>query len=43
MFLGDCAQEYPNAVIWFEHSIDDDRQWHETVFVASVEQDQSGR
>jgi hypothetical protein len=39
MFLGDCAPEYPNAVIWFEHSIGDDGRWHDTVFVARIEQD----
>ena len=22
MFLGDCAPDYPNAVIWFEHSME---------------------
>lgn len=38
-FLGDCALDYPNAVIWFEHSIGDDRQWHDAVFVATVQQD----
>lgn len=39
VFLGDCSQDYPNALIWFEHSSGDDRQWHDIVFVARVQND----
>lgn len=39
MFLGDCAPTYPNAVMWFQHTIGSDRQWHDSVLVAAVRQD----
>jgi hypothetical protein len=38
-FLGDCAPDYPSAVIWFKHSIGDDRQWRDAVLVAVVQED----
>jgi hypothetical protein len=36
MFFGDCLASYPNAVIWFERGIGDDKKWHSDVSVAQV-------
>jgi hypothetical protein len=40
MFYGNCAERYPNAVLWFERSLGADRKWHQDVVVARVKDDQ---
>lgn len=39
IFFGDCLASHPNAVIWFEHGIGDDKKWHSGVSVAQVSND----
>ena len=39
MFFGDCLSSHPNAVVWFERALGEDKQWHEGVFVATVKDD----
>ena len=39
MFIGDCLTTHPNAVIWFERGIGDDKKWHSGVSVAEVKDD----
>jgi hypothetical protein len=39
MFFGDCLASHPNAVVWFERSLRDDKKWHEDVFLAEVKGD----
>lgn len=39
MFFGDCLATHPNAVIWFERGIRDDKKWHSGVTVAEVKND----
>jgi hypothetical protein len=39
MFFGDCLATHPNAVIWFERGIGDDKKWHPGVSVAEVKDD----
>lgn len=36
MFFGDCLASHPNAVVWFERSLGDDKKWHEDVLLAEV-------
>lgn len=36
VFWGDCLSTHPNAVIWFERGIGDDKKWHSGVRVAEV-------
>lgn len=39
MFYGDCLPDHPNAVVWFERMLGDDKKLHDDVFVAEVKQD----
>jgi hypothetical protein len=39
MFFGDCLATHPNAVIWFERGIGEDKKWHSGVSVAEVKDD----
>jgi len=39
MFLGNCIARHPDAVVWFERFIGDDKQWHEGVYLAEVKDD----
>lgn len=39
MFFGDCVAGHPVAAVWFQHFLADDRQWHNSVFVAEVKDD----
>ena len=39
MFYGDCLSDHPNAVVWFEHFLGDNKQWHDRVFLAEVKKD----
>ena len=39
MFYGDCPSNHPNAVVWFEHFLGYDKQWHDRVFMAEVKKD----
>jgi hypothetical protein len=39
MFYGDCLSGHPNAVVWFEHFLGNDKQWHDRVFLAEVRKD----
>jgi hypothetical protein len=39
MFFGNCLATHPNAVIWFERGIGDDKKWHSSVSVAEVKND----
>lgn len=39
MFFGDCLTRHPNAVVWFERSLEDDKKWHEGVLIAEVKGD----
>ena len=39
MFFGDCVTSHPNAVIWFQRSLGDDKQWHASVFLAQIRND----
>jgi len=39
MFIGNCAPGYPDAVIWFYHSLGEDKLWHDSVLVAHVKDD----
>jgi hypothetical protein len=39
MFIGDCLATHPNAVIWFERGIGDDKKWHSGVSVTEVKND----
>jgi hypothetical protein len=36
MFFGDCLATHPNAVIWFDRGIGEDKKWHSSVSVAQV-------
>ncbi len=36
MLFGDCLGTHPNAVIWFERGIGEDKKWHSGVSVAEV-------
>jgi hypothetical protein len=39
MFLGNCVAGHPDTVVWFDRSIGDDKQWHESVFLAEIKDD----
>ena len=39
MFLGNCLVGHPNAVVWFERWLGDDKQWHKSVSLAEVRDD----
>jgi hypothetical protein len=39
VFLGNCIVGHPNAVVWLERSLGDDKQWHESGFVAEIKDD----
>lgn len=39
VFLGNCVAGHPNAVVWLERSIGDDRRWHESGFAAEIKDD----
>ena len=39
VFLGNCVIGHPDAVVWFERSIGDDKRWHENVFLAEIKDD----
>jgi hypothetical protein len=39
MFFGDCLASHPNAVIWFERGIGEDKKWHSDVSVVQVRND----
>jgi hypothetical protein len=39
MFFGDCVALHPNAVIWFERFLGDDRQWQPDVTFVEVKND----
>jgi Carboxypeptidase regulatory-like domain len=39
MFFGDCISSRPNAVVWFERSLGDDKKWHDGVLLAEVKGD----
>jgi hypothetical protein len=39
VFIGDCLPTHPNAVIWFDRGIEDDKKWHSSVSVAEVRND----
>jgi hypothetical protein len=39
MFYGNCASGHPNRVIWFERYLRDDQQWHPSIFVAEIKDD----
>lgn len=39
MFLGDCISSRPNAVVWFEHFLGDDKKWHNDVVMVDVKGD----
>ena len=40
MFFGDCLSSHPDAGVWFERALGEDKQWHERVFLATVKEDQ---
>jgi hypothetical protein len=40
MFFGDCLATHPNAVVWFERGIGEDKKWHSGVSVAEVRDDE---
>lgn len=39
MFYGECAVEHPNAVIWFDRYLGDDKRWHTSVSLAEIKDD----
>ena len=39
MFFGDCLTSHPNAVIWFERGVGEDKKWQSGVTVAEVRND----
>lgn len=39
LFLGNCLTGHPDAVVWFERSIGNDKQWHKSVFWEEVKDD----
>jgi len=39
MFFGDCIPSQPNAVVWFQRQLGDDKKWHEGVFLVTVKDD----
>jgi hypothetical protein len=39
VFLGNCLDGHPDAVVWFERSMGDDKQWHDSVLLAEVKDD----
>ena len=39
MFYGDCLPTHPNAVVWFNRTLGDDKKWHDGVLVAEVKED----
>jgi hypothetical protein len=39
MFFGNCATGHPDAVIWFERGLGEDKKWHETFSLAEVTDD----
>lgn len=39
MFYGDCLRSHPNAVVWFERALGDDKKWHDGILIAEVKDD----
>jgi len=39
MFLGNWLVGHPEAVIWFERWLGDDKEWHQSVSLAEVRDD----
>ncbi len=39
MFFGDCLATHPNAVLWLERGIGEDKKWHSGASVAQVRND----
>jgi hypothetical protein len=39
MFYGNCFRSYPNAVVWFERNLSEDKTWHEDILIAGVKDD----
>ncbi len=39
MFFGDCLATHPNAAIWFERGIGDDKKWHSGATLVEVRND----
>ena len=39
MFYGDCLPDHPNAVIWFDGTLGDNKKWHHDVLVAEIKAD----
>jgi hypothetical protein len=40
MFFGDCLADHPNAAVWFERGLGDDKKWHEDILVLGVRRDE---
>src|ERR1039458_7395154 len=40
MFFGDCLADHPNAAVWFERGLSDDKKWHEDILVLGVRRDE---
>jgi hypothetical protein len=39
MFYGECAVGHPNAVIWFDRYLGNDKRWHSSVSLAEIKDD----
>jgi hypothetical protein len=39
VFLGGCVVGHPDAVVWFERSIGNDKRWHASVSLAEIKDD----
>jgi hypothetical protein len=39
MFVGNCVVGHTDTVVWFEHSLGDDKRWHESVQFAEIKDD----
>jgi len=39
MFFGDCVALHPNAAVWFQRYLGEDKQWHASVFLAELKDD----
>jgi len=39
MFYGNCLPTHPNAVVWFDRTLGDDKKWRDDVLIAEVKND----
>jgi hypothetical protein len=40
VFLGNCISGHPDAIVWFEKFLGEDKRWHSDIVVAEVQSDE---